>query len=112
MAHDTDDLDDIEDRMAQIRQLTMPTAFDAGFADRVMARLERPRALSDGLARGFVRLVPLAAAAALVFGAMNVINTRASGLPLVDRVLGLQPVTVATAYMLDEALTQSAEGRP
>jgi len=98
--------------MAQIRQLTMPAAFDAGFADRVMARLERPRALTDGLQRGFVRLVPFAAAAALVFGAMNLINSRASGLPLVDRVLGLQPVTVATAYMLDNAMTQSPEGQP
>jgi hypothetical protein len=106
------DHDPIEDRMAQIRQLTMPAAFDAGFAERVMARLERPRALSDGLERVFVRLVPFAAAAALLFGAMNLINTRASGLPLVDRVLGLQPVTVATAYMLDAAITQPTERQP
>lgn len=106
------DTDNLEDRMAQIRQMTVPAAFDAGFADRVMARLERPRALADGLERGFVRLVPLAAAAALVFGAMNLLNTRASGLPLVDRVLGLQPVTVATALMLDDAMTQTTEVRP
>jgi hypothetical protein len=106
------DSDDIEDRMAQIRQLTSPAAFDAGFADRVMARLERPRALADGLQRGFVRLVPLAAAAALLLGAVNLINSRASGLSLADRVLGLQPVTVAAAYTLETATGQATGAQP
>lgn len=108
MAHDDIEL---EARMAQIRQMTGPVAFDAGFADRVMARLERPRALSDGLERVFVRVVPFAAAAALLIGALNLMNTRASGLSFVDRVLGLQPVTVASAFMLDNAMTGTTEAR-
>lgn len=103
---------DIEDRMHQIRQMSMPAAFDAGFADRVMARLERPRVLADGLERGFVRLVPLAAAAALLVGALNLVNSRASGLSLTDRVLGLQPVTVAAAFTLGAGTMADTERQP
>lgn len=108
MAHDDIDL---EARMAQIRQMTAPVAFDAGFADRVMARLAQPRPLADGLSYAFVRLVPLAVAATLVLGALNLVNSRTSGLPLMDRVLGLQPVTLASAYTLNDAVGATTEGQ-
>ena len=54
---------ELETRMARLRQQAGPVAFEAGFADRVMARLERQTSLTDGLRTAFVRLAPLAAAA-------------------------------------------------
>jgi hypothetical protein len=39
---------------------------------------------------------------------MNVITTRSSGQPLVDRVLGLKTVSLAAAYTFDAELTGDA----
>jgi len=86
-------------------------AFDAGFADRVLARLDavsRDIAVdispTVALERMFFKLAPLAAAAALIIATMNVVTTRTSGQPLVDRVLGLKTVSLASAYTLDSEL--------
>lgn len=109
MAHDLEKLDG---RVEEIRRMTQSLTFEAGFADRVMARLAQPRPLSSGLTRVFVHIAPWAVAAALVLGTMNLINTRASGQPFVDRVLGLRPVTLASAFSLDDALAAPPEVTP
>jgi hypothetical protein len=97
--------------MARHRANAGTVSFDAGFADRVLARLERSSGDVVGeisptiaLERVFFKLAPLAAAAALLIATMNVISTRTSGQPLVDRVLGLKSVTLASAYTLDSEL--------
>ena len=102
----------LEARMASLRQQAGPAAFEAGFADRVMARLERQTSLTDGLRTAFVRLAPLAAAAVLVLATVNLMNTRTSGQPLLDRVLQLQPVSLAAAYSLNMEITVSKEAQP
>lgn len=99
-------------RMARLRQQAGPVAFEAGFADRVMARLERQASLTDGLQAVFLRLAPLAAAAVLALGTVNMMNTRASGQPFLDRVLQLQAVNLAAAYSLDMEITVSKEAQP
>ena len=103
---------ELETRMARLRQQAGPVAFEAGFADRVMARLERQASLADGMQAVFLRLAPLAAAAVLVFGTVNMMNTRASGQPFLDRVLQLQTVNLAAAYSLDMEITVSKEAQP
>ncbi|MBL0169980.1 MAG: hypothetical protein IPP90_04485 [Gemmatimonadaceae bacterium] len=100
-----DDEQDIEQQLTRYRALRGAVAFDLGFADRVMARLAAPRRLSDELQPVFWRLTPLAVAAALLLATMNLLNTRASQQSLVDRVLGMPTVTVATAYALDGDLS-------
>ena len=95
------DRPDLEPRMASIRRQAGTVGFSAGFTDRVLARLAAPRSLADGLQRGFLRLAPFAAAAAMLLGAVNLIASRASGQPLVERVLGLPAVTLAAAYSLE-----------
>jgi hypothetical protein len=108
---DADDDRALDATMARYRASAGTVAFDAGFADRVLARLEQPSgtvvgniAPSIALERVFFKLAPLAAAAALLIATMNVITTRSSGQPLVDRVLGLKAVTLASAYTLDSEL--------
>jgi len=103
---------ELEARMARLRQRAGPVAFEAGFADRVMARLERQPSLTDGLQTVFLRLAPLAAAAVLVLATVNLLNTRTSGQPFFDRVLQLQPVSLAAAYSLEMEITVSKEAQP
>jgi hypothetical protein len=103
---------ELEARMARLRQLAGPVAFQAGFADRVMARLDRQASLADGLRTVFVRLAPLAAAAVLVLATVNLMDTRTSGQPFVDRVLRLETVNLATAYSLELGITVSKEAQP
>lgn len=108
-------------RMLSLRTRVEPVAFDAGFADRVMRRVAeggtrapvrtiRVATMTDSLQRMFARLAPLAAAATLLVGVMNVVGTRASGQPLLERVLGLPAVTVAAAYSSDSDLASWGEG--
>ncbi len=101
----------LEADVAHYRAQVRPVAFDAGFADRVMARLAAaarvaPPSLADGLQGVFLRVIPFAAAAALFLGAMNLRNTSASQQPLLDRLLGLPTATVASADALDGDLSQ------
>ena len=97
--------------MTRYRASAGTVAFDAGFADRVLARLEQTSvgisadiSPTIALERVFFKLAPLAAAAALIIAMMNVVTTRTSGQPLVDRVLGLKTVSLASAYTLDSEL--------
>ena len=100
-----DNHQDIERALSRYRAMRGVTAFDAGFADRVMARLAAPRRLADGLQTVFWRVTPLAVAAALLLTTMNLLNTQASQQSLMDRVLGLPGITVATADVLDGDLS-------
>jgi hypothetical protein len=102
----------LEARMARLRQQAGPVAFDAGFADRVMARLERRPSLADGLQAVFARLAPLAAAAVLVLGTVNLLNTRSSGQPFLDRVLQLRPADLTAAYAMGLEITVTKETQP
>ena len=79
--------------------------FDAGFADRVMARVDAERIALERdalpfdleLWRQFWRVVPAAAAAALLLGAVNWWAARGSGAPPLVGAAGLPAVTLATA---------------
>lgn len=95
---------ELEARMARLRPLAGPAAFDAGFADRVMARIARQPTLADGLQRVFLRLAPLAAAAVLILATANFLGSRTSGQPFLDRVLSLQPATLGAALAFDVSL--------
>lgn len=79
------------------------TAFDAGFADRVLQRwhADARRSLGRRLQRPFQWMLPAAIAALLVLAFLNVRAMHArSGNPF-DAVLGLQRVTLQSAYALD-----------
>ena len=103
---------DLEARMARVRPLAGPVGFEAGFADRVMARLGVQPSLSDGLQGAFLRLAPFAAAAILVLAAANIAGTRQSGQPILDRVLSLRPVTLDAAMTLDLGVALTTEEQP
>ena len=99
----TDHLDDRElERL--LREDSAPR-FDAGFADRVMARVAADRAarraappLDLVLWRQFRRVVPIAAAASLVLGALNWWAARDTGASPLAGAAGLPPVTLAAAF--------------
>jgi hypothetical protein len=103
---------DLEARMARLRQMAGPVAFEAGFADRVMARLGEQPSLSDGLQVAFFRLAPFAAAAILVLAAANMAGTRQGGQPLLDRVLSLRPVTLDAAMTSELGVALTTEEQP
>ena len=86
---------------AQLRRRATPAAFDAGFADRVMTRVRDERLGGHGLPWVFARVAPLAAAAALLLAVLNLSDTAASGTSVVDRLIGLPPVTLDAAYSFD-----------
>lgn len=96
----------LEARMARYRARSGAAAFDAGFTDRVMARLAASRGLADGLYTVFMRVMPMAIAAVLVLATMNLLSSRATLQPLVDRLLGLSTVTVASTSSLDNDLSE------
>ena len=96
-----------------LREAAGPVAFTPGFTDRVMARQAALRASSadsadpsiDALRYVFVRLAPLVAAAVLVLSTANLLNASGRGQPILERLLGLPTVTLASAYSLDGTLT-------
>jgi anti-sigma-K factor RskA len=92
---------DAEAKMSRFRPLRGAVDFDAGFADRVMARVATPRLLSDELQKRFWRLAPIAIAATLVLSTFNLVTTRTEDQPLVNRVLALPGDSIASAYTLD-----------
>ena len=63
--------------------------FAPGFADRVMARVATAPRFSDALHAVFVRLTPVAVAAALLLATVNFVSTRSTHAPIVERMLGL-----------------------
>ncbi len=92
-----------QDRVGRILGQGAVRSFGPGFSDRVMARLGSSRVapLNAGLERWFVRLVPVALAAAAVLAALN-LRQGSAGQSKVDAMLGLPAVTLAAAYELGD----------
>ena len=84
--------------------------FAPGFPDRVMERLRATAAppvirLSSALNRQFLRLAPIAAAVLVALGAYSLLGPGAStGQSVLEAALGLEPLTVETAYALEPSL--------
>lgn len=92
-----------EEKIGRMLEQGAIRSFRPGFTDRVMGRLRATRSvpLSAGLERSFLRLVPLALAAAAVLAALNV-RQGSQGQTKVDAILGLPAVTLASAYQLGD----------
>ncbi len=86
-------------------------AFDAGFADRTMARLEAERAEADrvvpleaALRRSFRWVAPLAAAAAGVLFLLNVGVLDRETQSTWEALTGLDPITLESVYSIGEGI--------
>ena len=92
-----------EERVGRALSQGAVRAFGPGFGDRVMTRLGSSRVapLNGGLERWFVRLVPVALAAAAVLAAIN-LRHGGAGQTKVEAMLGLPVVTLAAAYELGD----------
>jgi hypothetical protein len=86
--------------LAALVESAAPARFDAGFADRVDARLRASRdsGLSVALERQFRRVVPLVAAASLILAAYNWWGARGLASSPLDAALNLPGVTLSAAY--------------
>ncbi len=89
-----------DDPLSSLVRAAAPEQFDAGFTDRVVARLraEREPSLSFALERQFRRVVPLAAAASLILAAYNWWGARGSEASALEAALNLPGVSLASAY--------------
>jgi hypothetical protein len=96
---------DVEARMARLRGMTGPLAFDPGFVDRVLARAAVSRRPSDALQAAFFRIAPFGIAATLLLSTFNLLATRSSDQPFISRLLSLPNQTVAESYALDGDLS-------
>jgi hypothetical protein len=96
--------DDSSSRFEHLVRGAAPSAFAAGFADRVLTgvRASREQPLSAALERQFVRIVPLAAAAALLLASYNWWGAHDSARNALEAALNLPQVTIATAYSVSE----------
>jgi hypothetical protein len=92
----TDDLERlVRSAMAEKRR----ESFDAGFADRAVARWrasQNQQSIGTLIAGRFAKLTTLAAAAVIALAFYNVRSTESTS--TIDRLLGLTPVTVESAY--------------
>ena len=96
--------DDVERLLAEAARATTHERFDAGFADRVMERVEhraeRPdamQALSAALARQARRTLPAVAAASLAISAWNWWTVRDEADSPLRAALGIESVTLTSA---------------
>jgi hypothetical protein len=88
-----------DDALSALLRASAPDKFGAGFADRVLTRVRAEEAsLAATLQRQFVRIVPLAAAAALLLASLNWWNARSAHTSAIDAALNLPQVSIATAY--------------
>lgn len=104
------------DREREIAALVREHAdarFEAGFTERVMARVARDGSslLETALRRQFMRIVPLAAAASLALAAYNLWQGRRAGAGAIDAMLNLPQVTLATAYSPSALYGAAAESQ-
>jgi hypothetical protein len=90
------------DPLAALVRSAAPVGFSDGFGDRVRARLEadRTQPVTRALERQFVRIVPLAAAAALLLAGYNWWGARGTATSTIDAALNLPQVTLASAYSI------------
>jgi peptidoglycan/LPS O-acetylase OafA/YrhL len=100
---------DLLDTLGPIIRDAEDRRFEAGFSGRVMERLraeaEAPViVLSRTLGRQFLRLAPIAAAVLVALSAYSLLGLGASsGQSVLETALGLEPLTVETAYALDQS---------
>ena len=98
----TDDssADDRESQVAMLVRAAAPHSFGSGFRDRVLSSIaeRRDTTLVTALERQFIRIVPLAAAAALLLAGYNWWGGRDTSATTLDAALNLPQVTLATAY--------------
>jgi len=89
-----------DDVIASLVRQAAPASFDSGFVERVASRLaaSRESLLSTALERQVRRVVPLAAAASLIFAAYNWWGARESASSPIDAALNLPSVTLSAAY--------------
>jgi hypothetical protein len=90
--------DDIEKLVRDSLAEGRSGSFNAGFADRTLARWKNDRSLGDVMAQQLKRLAPIAIAAALLLGFYNAKS--GAGTPAIDRLFGLTTITVDAAYNL------------
>ena len=92
----TDDIERlVRDAMAGNRR----DSFDAGFADRAVARwraAQNQQSINTLIVGRFARLTPLAAAAVIALAFYNVRSNESTS--TIDRLIGLTPVTIESAY--------------
>lgn len=96
---------DTDEQLRRLRDAAGPIGFSPGFTDRVMARRLRPPSTADSMQRVFAWMAPMAAAAALLIAVVSLTHTRGREAPLLDRLLGLPTVTLATAYDIEQDLS-------
>ena len=86
--------------LSSLVRAAVPEPFDAGFSDRVVARLRAARepSLSSALEHQFRRIVPLAAAASLMLAAYNWWGAHGAEVSALEAALNLPRVSLASAY--------------
>jgi peptidoglycan/LPS O-acetylase OafA/YrhL len=100
---------DLADTLGPIIRDAEDRRFEPGFSGRVMERLraeaEAPViVLSRTLGRQFLRLAPIAAAVLVALSAYSLLGLgSSSGQSVLEAALGLEPLTVETAYALDQS---------
>jgi hypothetical protein len=96
-----------DDALGALLRANAPDRFDPGFSERVLARLHGEQlSLTAALQRQFLRIVPLAAAAALLLAAINWWGGRSTDASVIEAALNLPQVSLSTAY----SSTASYEG--
>lgn len=101
--------DDIERLVREALVENRRESFSHGFADRAVARWRSAQSqpsIGTLIAGRFARLTPLAAAAVVALAFYNVRSSESTS--TIDRLLGLTPVTVESAYYIGLG---SANGR-
>ena len=91
--------DELERRVRDALAENRRDSFDAGFADRAVARWRAAQSqpsIASLIAGRFSRLAPLAAAAVIALAFYNVRSNESTS--TIDRLFGLTPVTVESAY--------------
>ena len=95
-----------DDRRLQDLLRSATPGFEPGFADRVMDRVEVTAAegevsISFTMVQHFRRWAPMAMAAGLALAAFNVSHAAgAAGQSRFDALLGIEPVSVVSAYAI------------
>lgn len=102
------------ERLRQVLAESQRERFDAGFADRALARARATDAVGQNtelaidLVRYCRRAIPAAIAAALLLAVHNVVRTRGAGSSTVAAVLGFTPPSSTAAMRASPASSQAA----
>lgn len=106
---------DLLDTLGPIIRDAENRRFEPGFSRRVMERIlaeaEAPViVLSSALGRQFLRLAPIAAAVLVALSAYSLLGLgSSSGQSVLEAALGLEPLTVETAYALDQSFYAASD---